>query len=112
MKTKLLPANTTPAMLELYKLLLKSEKFLNWKPDQDKPGPMRPQDPAVSTHEIDEKHFTPQELASAWGVDVETIRNIFRDEPGVLKISNASKLRTTLRIPKEVAERVHRRLAA
>jgi hypothetical protein len=110
MKTaKLLPANTTPAMLELYKLLLKSEKFVNWKPDQDRPGPMRPQDPAVSA---DEKHFTPQQLANAWGVDVKTIRNIFRDEPGVLKISNASKLRTTLRIPKEIAERVHRRLAA
>jgi len=60
----------------------------------------------------EEKHFTPQDLAEAWGVDVETIRNIFRDEPGVLKISNASKLRTTLRIPREVAERVHRRLAA
>lgn len=30
--TKLLPANTTTAMPELYKLLLKSEKILNWKP--------------------------------------------------------------------------------
>ena len=103
--TKLLPANTTPAMLELYKLLLKSAKFLNW----NKTGKLRSTDPAFSA---DEKHFTPQQLAEAWGVDVETIRNIFRDEPGVLKISNASRLRTTLRIPKEVAERVHRRLAA
>jgi hypothetical protein len=104
MSEKLLPANTTPAMLDLYKLLLKSEKFLNW----NKTG-------STSVNPkfgAEEKHFTPHQLAEAWGVDVETIRNIFRDEPGVLKISNASKLRTTLRIPKEIAERVHRRLAA
>ena len=38
--TKLLPANTTPAMLELYKLLLKSEKFLNWKPERPAGKPL------------------------------------------------------------------------
>jgi hypothetical protein len=59
-----------------------------------------------------EKYYSPGELAKLWGVDVETVRNIFRAEPGVLKISNGSKLRTTLRIPSDVAERVHRRLAA
>jgi hypothetical protein len=94
------------SMQELYKVLLKSEKFLNWNKPPEK---IRPEDPALS---VDEKHLTPQELAEAWGVDVETIRNIFRAEPGVLKISNGSKRRITLRIPKEVAERVHRRLAA
>jgi hypothetical protein len=111
--TKLLPANTTPAMLELYGLLLKSEKFLNWKPDQGKPGPMRPQDPAVS---VEEKHFTPQQLADAWGVSVQMVREIFYAEEGVLKLgSDGTRTRRrykTLRIPKEVAERVHRRLSA
>lgn len=108
--TKLLPANTTPAMLKLYKLLLKSEKFLNWKVEE--PAKPLTLDDLEQSHMMAEKHYAPAELADLWGVDVETIRNIFRDEPGVLKISNASKLRTTLRIPKEVAERVHRRLAA
>ena len=101
---KLTPKHVTPAMLELYKLLLKSEKFLNWK--QAKSGSLNPKFSAT------DKHLTPKQLADAWGVDVETIRNIFRTEPGVLKISNAGGVRTTLRIPKEVAERVHRRLAA
>jgi hypothetical protein len=100
-----------PAMAELYKLLLKSEKFVNWKPaaDEDKP-------PSISALEqsniMADKYYSPSELAKLWDVDVETVRNIFRAEPGVLKISNGSKLRTTLRIPSDVVERVHRRLAA
>jgi hypothetical protein len=61
-----------------------------------------------------EKHFTPSELAEAWNLSVETIRNLFRDEPDVLKIANASSRQkrgyTSLRIPKQVVERVHRRL--
>jgi hypothetical protein len=63
-----------------------------------------------------EVHYTPQELADAWRVSVETIRNIFRDEPGVLKIGQrATRFRRayiTLRIPRQVAERVHRRLSS
>jgi hypothetical protein len=104
------------SMQELYKVLLKSEKFLNWKPYEDdvKVGDkIKPIDPALS---VDEKHLTPQELAEAWGVSTETIRFIFRDEPGVLKIgkpgTRSKRGYFTLRIPREVAERVHRRLAA
>jgi len=33
-----------------------------------------------------EKHFSPAELAEAWGPSPETIRNIFREEPGVLRV--------------------------
>jgi hypothetical protein len=115
----------------LCRKLLQSEKFLNWRkpkrrrlanidarhavqdtvtesPDR----PIRPRNPTL----VGEKHFTPQELAGAWGVSAETIRQIFREEQGVLKIGK-SGTRTkrgyfTLRIPKEVAERVHRRLSA
>jgi hypothetical protein len=65
---------------------------------------------------VAEKHFSPTELASAWGVSVETIRSIFRSEPGVLKLGKpGTKFRRgyfTLRIPEQVAERVHRRLSA
>jgi hypothetical protein len=65
---------------------------------------------------VSTKHFTPAQLAEAWGLSPETIRNLFRDEPGVLKIGGApSRLKqryVTLRIPQDVAERVHRRLSA
>jgi hypothetical protein len=66
--------------------------------------------------QVAEKHFSPAELAEAWGLSPETIRNIFREEPGVLKYGKAeTRFRRgyiTLRIPMSVAERVHRRLSA
>ena len=72
--------------------------------------------PADHNAPVSEKHFSPAELAKAWGVSVETIRSIFREEPGVLKLGKTgTKVRRgyfTLRIPQEVAERVHRRLSA
>jgi hypothetical protein len=107
---KLLPTHVTPAMQELYCVLLKSEKFVNWNKPPDK---LHPRDPAFS---VDEKHFTPQQLADAWGVSVQMIREIFDVEEGVLKLgSDGTRTRRrykTLRIPREVAERVHRRLSA
>ena len=60
-----------------------------------------------------ERHYTPKELAEIWHLDENTIRRIFQDEPGVLKIGN-SHLRgkrrpyITLRIPEAVVERVYR----
>jgi len=63
-----------------------------------------------------ERHYKPEDLAELWGVSTETIRSIFREEPGVLKIGKTgSKYKrgyVTLRIPEEVMERVHRRLSA
>lgn len=91
-----------------------SEKFLDW----DKPRPYVKSD--IEKSNIDkavvEKHYTPDELAESWGVSTETIRSIFRGEPGVLKIGKTGarykRGYITLRIPEEVAERVHRRLSA
>jgi len=59
-----------------------------------------------------ERHFTPAELAEIWSLDVSTIRRMFIDMPGVLKVgeSNPRGKRgyVTLRIPVSVAERVYR----
>ena len=88
-----------------------SIKFLSW-------GRLQPADLESSSinKEVVEKHYTPDELAESWGVSTETIRSIFREEPGVLKIGKTGgRFRrgyVTLRIPGEVAERVHRRLSA
>ena len=87
----------------------RSTKFRKWSP------------PVILFKHTDreavaEKHFSPTELAKAWGVSTETIRSIFRTEPGVLKLGKpGTKFRRgyfTLRIPEQVAERVHRRLSA
>jgi hypothetical protein len=111
--TKLLPANTTPAMLELYKLLLKSEKFLNWKPERHIVRPYKPENPAISTHELAlEKHYSASEVAEVWGVSVDLARSLFRSEPDVLALDRTKRGKyITLRIPESVMIRVHRRLS-
>jgi hypothetical protein len=40
----------------------------------------------VLDHPITETHYTPLQLGKAWGLSAETIRGIFKDEPGVLRI--------------------------
>ena len=64
---------------------------------------------------VDEPHYSPSELAKSWGLDVETIRNLFRNEPGVLKIGDKNPKHKrpylTLRIPESVAVRLHERLS-
>jgi hypothetical protein len=61
--------------------------------------------------------YTVAQLAAEWGFSSDKIRELFRNEPGVLKLKdeNAAKKRkrsyVTLRIPPEVALRVKRRLS-
>jgi hypothetical protein len=97
--------------MQATRILLKSEKFLNWKPDRLRPEDLNPKFSAM------EEHLTPQELAKSWGVSAETIRVLFRREPGVLRLpsqrANGKKRSyVSLKIPQSVAERVHRRLSA
>jgi hypothetical protein len=103
-------------MLELYKILLKSEKFINWKADRGESQPTKLTVRDIAEAQImAEKHYTPAELAELWGVSVQTIRELFKSEDGVLKIgSDGNRNRRaykTLRIPHSVAERVHTRLS-
>jgi hypothetical protein len=63
-----------------------------------------------------EPHYTPAQVAEAWGVSTDTVRRMFEGEAGVLVIEPApgrySRRRyRTLRIPASVAERVHRRMS-
>ncbi len=61
-----------------------------------------------------EKHYTVPEVAKWWGFSDEFIRQIFRDEPGVLKSDRPETLHKrgyrTIRIPESVLNRVHQRL--
>src|SRR5258708_2449531 len=69
-----------------------------------------------SAHRIsEEKHYTPSELASMWHFSPATIRSLFRNEPGVLKLQGEGRAHgkrsyTTFSIPESVAFRVHERL--
>jgi hypothetical protein len=63
-----------------------------------------------------ERHYSPRELAELWVLNENTIRRIFQDEPGVLKIRKigqpdrklGERDYVTLRIPASVVERVYR----
>ncbi len=60
-----------------------------------------------------EPHYSPKEVAEAWGLNERTIRDLFRDEPGVLKIGQTGRRGrrdyTTLRIPESVLNRMYHR---
>jgi hypothetical protein len=61
-----------------------------------------------------ERHYSPQELAELWGFDQTTIRRMFVDEPGVLKMGKSARRDgkrdyLSLRIPASVAQSVHAR---
>src|ERR1044071_7230882 len=62
------------------------------------------------------KQYFPKGVAALWGFSPATIRNLFRDEPGVLRLegmgqSHGKRSYTTFSIPESVALRVHERLA-
>ncbi len=62
-----------------------------------------------------QRHYTPEELGSLWGLSSDTVRRLFEHEPGVLLIERprlrGQRRYRTLRIPESVAARVHRRLS-
>jgi hypothetical protein len=68
----------------------------------------------------EEKHYSPGDLSDLWGFAPSTIRELFAEEQGVIRIGAPSRRagRTlkrsywTLRIPASVAQRVHSRLTS
>jgi hypothetical protein len=113
---------------KILELVRNSKELMAWSPESvhRKSG-----DGRVKTHEytgweyknqgeshglVSEKHFTPQELATTWGLSVDTIRELFTNEPGVLVINRPEtrhkRRYRTFRVPESVAARVHNRLTA
>lgn len=60
-----------------------------------------------------EQHYSPDELGKIWGLSADFLRGVFEREAGVVifETSKPGKRRyRTMRIPANVALRVHRRL--
>lgn len=61
-----------------------------------------------------EKHYTVTEIAELWRFSPDTIRKLFRDRPGVLKLGTGETRRKrgylSLRIPESVVQQVHAEL--
>jgi len=61
-----------------------------------------------------ERHYSVEELASAWKMSDDFVRRLFLREPGVVVFYNqrpGKRVYRTVRIPASVAERVHRRMS-
>ncbi len=60
-----------------------------------------------------ERHYTVKELALLWHFGVDTVREMFEHEPGVLRKHNPETMHKraycSMRIPESVARRVYRR---
>jgi hypothetical protein len=60
-----------------------------------------------------EKHYTVSEVAAMWSLSSDTVRALFRNHPGVLKLDSPELVRKkkrgycVLRIPESVVQRVH-----
>ncbi len=61
-----------------------------------------------------EQHFSVSELAKLWGFSDDFIRELFRNEVGVLKVVRPEKMHkrryVTLSIPESIVKKVHERL--
>lgn len=62
-----------------------------------------------------ERHYTPEQIAEQWQLDVTTIRRAFEDVPGVLKSGTcatrgANRKYVKLPIPESVLQRVYREM--
>jgi hypothetical protein len=58
-----------------------------------------------------ERHYAIGELAEMWGYGRETVRQLVKDEPGVLKLRiGRKKANARYSIPESVARRIHTKL--
>jgi len=62
-----------------------------------------------------ERHFSVHEIADSWKLCENSVRALFKDEPGVVRIerprSRWKRGYSTLRVPQSVLERVHQRMS-
>jgi transposase len=64
---------------------------------------------------MDSNNWRVRDIAARWGVSQNTVTNIFRNEPGVLRIGNSQsgkRQKVTLSVPENVLLRVEQRLSA
>src|SRR5690349_13526476 len=65
---------------------------------------------------MDQKHYGPVELAKMWGLSAKTVRRLFDEEDGVIRLENPEQRYkrgyTSLRISESAARRVYSRLSA
>ncbi len=63
-----------------------------------------------------EQHFTVKQIADMWSIGETTVRRLFEDMPGVLRISQPviqqrkRRPKVTLRVPASILQRAHEQI--
>ena len=78
--------------------------------------PQHIKQPKIKTVLLDKEFYSVSDIATLWNLSPDSIRRIFTDEVGVITLGDESirrgkRKRVTLRIPKDVVERVKRKRA-
>ena len=64
---------------------------------------------------VEDAYYSVDEIAALWKLSRDSVRRLFKNEPGVLAISprqrRGKRCYVTLRIPASVLERVHRKFS-
>jgi len=88
--------------------LIQSTKFKQW----GKPRLDGIEQSNISKDHILGRHYSVAEVSKIWGISVDFVRDLFKNEPDVLALERTgSKKYVTLRIPEAVLVRVHQRLS-
>jgi hypothetical protein len=95
-------------------LLHASEKFARWKPLHERL--VKPNRPNVELSLlVKDRHWSVMEVAEQWGISTDLVRDIFKDEDGVLIVerpgTRTKRSYSTMRIPESVLERVYNQLS-
>jgi AraC-like DNA-binding protein len=104
---------------DIRSVLQQSRKFRQWKPAKTKAFGIGKEFRSTgktfkNLAKANEKHYTVADVSTLWGISEDLVRDIFRDETGVLKIRRpATKMKraySTLRIPESTLNRVYSEL--
>jgi MerR HTH family regulatory protein len=68
----------------------------------------------ATNSDVPKEFYSVAEVAALWNLSTDSIRRLFAEEPGVITLGDGAarrgkRKRVTLRIPKSVLERVHRK---
>lgn len=94
------------------RLRIEQEKMRQRKQRGSSPEPVESVAPNAHQPIEQEQHFNTAQIAKLWGISPWTVRRLFSNKPGVLKISLGEKKKArTLLIPARVLRAVHEQMS-
>jgi hypothetical protein len=94
-------------------LLRASPKFRGWRPSYTTAS--KPRGPVERSALVKDNHWSVAQVAEQWGISTDLVRDIFKDEDGVLIVerpgTRTKRSYSTMRIPESVLERVYNQMS-